>query len=174
MRFHHRAAGMASGLLLLAISGCATADLETCDPNAVADLGTSLACDKYFKQRIANLEQRIREIEAATAQELAAASVAQSEADRLAGQVRAESEAVNAIELEVARLNLQLSSMRRQNEADQLIVDAARRQVADAQRQLAEAKNNGPTVAQVEELRTMISTKKKAIEAFGTLFEEQI
>jgi uncharacterized protein (DUF3084 family) len=89
--------------------------------------------------------------------------------------VRAEQDAVNAIEMEVARLNVQLTSMRRQNEADQRIVDAARRQVADAQRQLAEARGgNGPTVAQVEKLKTMVSSKKKAIEALDALYEERI
>ncbi len=175
MRFHPRAAAMASGLLLLAVPGCATANMEVCDPNAVNNLSASLACDKYFKQRIVELEKRIGEIEAAAVQEYAAAAAAQGEADALEDQVRAEAAAVTALDMEVARLSAQLTSMRRESEADQRIVDAARRQVADAQRQLAEAKgNNGPTVAQVEKLKAMISLKKEAIQALDGLYDEQI
>lgn len=168
-------AALAAGLLLLAVSGCATANVETCDPNAVRNLGTSLACDKHFKERIVRLEQRINEIEQTAALEWEAAAVAQAEADAEGANVRAELAAVNAIEAEIARLNLQLKAMRRQSEGDQRIVDAARRQIADAQRQLdAARRDNGPTVAQVEQLRTMVGSKRKAIDALGSLYEEII
>jgi len=166
---HAKAAGVVSVLLL---AGCATS-LETCDPDAVGDLGTSMACDGYFKERIARLEARISAIEEAARRELAASQQAQTTATDAGRQVKAEQAALKAVEADIARMKVQLSGMRRESEADRRIVNAARQQVADAEAQLAEArKNGGPSVQEVDRLRSTVASKNKAFDALNSLYDE--
>jgi chromosome segregation ATPase len=164
--------GICAAAAALLISGCATS-IETCDPKTVADIGTSMACESHFKERLARLQARIDEIEAQAQAENARGDEAAEEADSLGRQVQAEAATLRDIEADISRMKAQLSGMSRTNEAERKIVNAAREQVADAEKQLAEARRGGtPTSEQLQSLRSTIDSKTKALTALNDLYKE--
>ncbi len=164
--------GLSAAAAALLLGACATS-IETCDPRTVADIGTSMACESHFADRIKRLEARIEAIQTQAAEEKARGDAVGAEAAGLGQQVSAEAATLKGIEANIARMKAQLSGMSRANEAERKIVNAAREQVAEAEKQLAEARRSGaPTAEQLQTLRSGIDRKNKALTALNDLYKE--
>lgn len=168
-----KTAGAAAAFL--AAGACATASMETCDPNAVDDVFQSSACDSFFQQRIARLEVQIADIESQVQRETEAAEAARIAARVIKAEIAAYQNQVASLQTSINQLQLQLAGLDKSTKEKQRTVDAMRKQVNEAQKVLAEAKlNAGPTQADVTKLEAVVQAKREAYQALLDIYKTPV